>query len=613
MGRSFVGCYDKIIDWGFLVLLLFLPLIISPWNYSVFALPQTVFLRLSTLLIVAAWLLKMVRAGEFAISRSPLNLPLLAFFVAAAMSVLFSPYRAVSLYGRIEEYQGFLSLANYVLISFLALNLIRKERLSVMIGALLLSTSVMALYGIFQHYGVDFMSLKAPDRRSWATLGNPIFLGGHLTLVLPLSVSYLIHAVRIRFLRWLSVITVMLSLPALVFTLTRAAWLGFGIGLILLVAFSWREIFRQRQILLWLGIPLFASLLMILIAARVDSSFSLSERALSIFSFSEEGGRLGLWASVLPLLIIRPIFGWGPGTFHVLSSLGGSGGTHNELLNAGATLGIFGVVAYLTIIGVFFAVVIKAQLKTDNSISRVSSLGLIAGCLAYLVHLQFSFSFSTTNLLFWLLVGFAVGPALGGKGTSPEFVFKVRMNSPAARRVFAGAAILGAVLLAIFFSKPLIADLHFRQALDFEGRGNLERALEEYRQTVGWNSQDEFYLTMFGRACLAQAGQSTDLRDYYIGNAIGVSRKALDLNPNSIDAHLNLGIAYAYGGLPRRAVAEWKKVVSFKADHPDAYRFLGRAYEAMGESKAARENYRKVLNLDPGNAEAKEALSRLGE
>lgn len=89
--------------------------------------------------------------------------------------------------------------------------------------------------------------------------------------------------------------------------------------------------------------------------------------------------------------------------------------------------------------------------------------------------------------------------------------------------------------------------------------------------------------------------------------------RALHLNPNSIDAHLNLGIAYAYGGLLARAVGEWKKVVYFKADHADAHRFLGRVYERMGKLEVARDNYREVLRLDPDNAEVKEALARLGQ
>ena len=106
--------------------------------------------------------------------------------------------------------------------------------------------------------------------------------------------------------------------------------------------------------------------------------------------------------------------------------------------------------------------------------------------------------------------------------------------------------------------------------------------------------------------------------------AIAEFDKALDLFPELDSAHYGRGLVYDRKGEHERATGEftkaielWQQAAKWRGKIPFRY-YLGRAraYENRGlrEDKARAEaDYRKVLEISPSNADAKDALARLGE
>jgi len=86
--------------------------------------------------------------------------------------------------------------------------------------------------------------------------------------------------------------------------------------------------------------------------------------------------------------------------------------------------------------------------------------------------------------------------------------------------------------------------------------------------------------------------------------AILNSKRAIELKPNYAEAHYNLGAACFKKGLVDEAIASYKKAIELKPDFAQAYCNLGAAYYSKGLYDKAIVSYKKAINLKPNYAEA---------
>jgi uncharacterized protein (TIGR02466 family) len=92
-------------------------------------------------------------------------------------------------------------------------------------------------------------------------------------------------------------------------------------------------------------------------------------------------------------------------------------------------------------------------------------------------------------------------------------------------------------------------------------------------------------------------------------DAISCYQKALELNPESADSHLNLGIALTEKGEIVGAIAAFEAALSVNPYHPRAHITLGDLLQSQGELDRAIASYQKAIALQP---ESFEALTSLG-
>jgi len=113
---------------------------------------------------------------------------------------------------------------------------------------------------------------------------------------------------------------------------------------------------------------------------------------------------------------------------------------------------------------------------------------------------------------------------------------------------------------------------------------------------------------------LALANIALELKDYKEVEAL--CRRALALNPGSLEAR-NLGaIALRRQGYPERAVPEYLAILEKRPGHAKVRYNLGIAYARMGKWEAALDAYAAAVEINPRSAEAfcnmGEILMRLG-
>jgi O-antigen ligase len=303
---------------------------------------------------------------------------------------------------------------------FLVVNLIRNaEWVHRCVAAFICSSAVVSLYGVYQNI-LGTASTKWQDESMFGNMGgrvvstfeNPNVLAEYLIVTIPFAVAVLLTRRS-----WLSrggMFAVCGSGAAcLVFTMSRGAWLGFMIGMLLFfLIYS-----RKTMIAVLLGlfsIPVLPFILPESIVKRFTSIGNLAD--------SSTAYRVNIWRGSIDM--IRDFFWGGIGagkTFtlvypsYTLAGIESAPHSHNLYLQITIELGIFGLLAFLAVVFLlaqnsfsFFSV----KEKPGNAIedSRFICAAGFAGIVAILAQGMTDYVWYNYRifLIFWLVLGLTV-------------------------------------------------------------------------------------------------------------------------------------------------------------------------------------------------------------
>jgi len=102
------------------------------------------------------------------------------------------------------------------------------------------------------------------------------------------------------------------------------------------------------------------------------------------------------------------------------------------------------------------------------------------------------------------------------------------------------------------------------------------------------------------------------LKKGILDKAIDELKKATQLKPEHLDAHYNLGIAYAMKGLYAEAMNEMNLAIKYNANDYAAYRDLGLLYfKYKKDAKKSLYYLNESLRLAPNPAEAKKVTDMI--
>ena len=356
------------------------------------------------------------------INQTRLDAPALALLLIASLATLLAINPLVSYIPSTSRGDGLLVYLAYLGAAVMTARLSRTD-ISILLTALLAGGALIGSVAILQYYGLDathlFRNRALVFGRSWGTLDNPIFLGGYLCLVFPLSLA-LTSSPTEKHWQWYAIVSVLLY-ATLMASGTRSAWFACGVAIVLLaVLLRTSSAFAMRWALLALA---FTTVTAIMILTRPQVSFG--QRALSALDPSDPSlqGRLFIWMHAIPLLFQRPILGWGFSS--LLSQHLGMGSQdyfktfghqplaidtmHNEMLHIIFSIGLLGLGAYLWVWGTVFRS-LRDAFRAGGPQAGVAA-GLIGCMAAYAAWLQLGWTEVGPANVFWTLAGAAV--ALG--------------------------------------------------------------------------------------------------------------------------------------------------------------------------------------------------------
>jgi tetratricopeptide (TPR) repeat protein len=215
---------DKVIEAGWLVAIIVVPLFFDVYSSRVFEPDKLTLLRSIALVMAVAWVIKVVEKGlgretglenqahdgskgpnaadkedstpSFweKVSQTPLVLPTLALVAVYILSTVFSITPRISLWGSYQRLQGTYTTFSYIVIFFFALEgLRRREQLDRLVTVVVLVSLPISLYGMIQHYGLDPLPWGGNVLiRPSSNMGNSIFVSAYLIMAVPLTLARLV-------------------------------------------------------------------------------------------------------------------------------------------------------------------------------------------------------------------------------------------------------------------------------------------------------------------------------------------------------------------------------------------------------------------------------------
>jgi len=202
---------DRVIEVGWLLALVVVPLFFNVYSNRVFEPDKLGLLRSIATMMAVAWLIKM---GEEAFKgsdrrslgsdesgvkppllRMPLVLPTLLLVAVYLLATVTSVVPRVSLWGSYQRLQGTYTTLSYIVVFALMLQSLRRpEQLRRLLTTIMLTSLPIALYGLMQHYKLDPLPWGGDvTARVAANMGNAIFIGAYLIMVVPVTLARIIR------------------------------------------------------------------------------------------------------------------------------------------------------------------------------------------------------------------------------------------------------------------------------------------------------------------------------------------------------------------------------------------------------------------------------------
>ncbi len=435
---------DLIIRWSFYLLFFFVPLIFFSGSFELFEYNKMMLTYALTLVVGAAWLIKIVVNHKINFQKTYLIIPLALYLGSHILSTIFSIDVQTSIWGYYSRFhEGLVATTCYLILYFAVVSNLKKQDIMRIFYVSLASGTIVSLWGILEHFGSSpscwFITgsggvdcwIQDVKSRVFATLGQPNWMAAYLDVLILISLGLIVQAKKVK--PYFLIFTP-LFFAALLFTRSRSGILGLMLGLGVFAGFY---IYTNRKdlnfkklltkpLLIVLGALLVLTVLFGLPFAqtenwsleRITSQKSIQPVTKTVdptISITESGDiRNIVWEGALKVWQRYPVFGSGVETFaysyykdrpvaHNLVSEWDFlyNKAHNEYLNILATTGLVGTLAYLSILGVYTWWFLKS--KKD-----VLTIALYAGWTTILVTNFFGFSVVIIGLFFFLIPAFSL-------------------------------------------------------------------------------------------------------------------------------------------------------------------------------------------------------------
>lgn len=643
----------RIISYSYYLLFLFVPLIFFPRNFELFEFNKMLLTYLITTIVVGTWLIRMFLFKKVIFRRTMLDLPLIIFLVTQTVSTFLSIDFRTSLLGYYSRFHGgLLSSVSYALLYWAYVSNITKTQSIKVIKILTFSASLVILYAILQHYGIDKkMWVQDVQTRVFSTLGQPNWLAAWLGALIPLFLAFYFRNKKSPY---YLLFLIILSFAALLFTKSRSGIIASVIsivlfsGLIFQLQFQLLKISQTPKKIITLGILLIVLTLYFgtpwtngienkFVPKSTDTPKTIPP-ALETDRGDTVKIRKIVWDGALDIWKSYPVFGTGVETFaysyykfrpkeHNLMTEWDYlyNKAHNEYLNFLATTGTVGISSYLylsiTIIAAFIQTCFRkkqGQFNThENSESQIISIGLLSGFITILITNFFGFSVVPVALFYFLFP--AINVALNSDANEDNFS-SITGNATSSTAVL--LVIVGIFYILFQIIRYWYADYYFATGKLYKDAGDISQARKYISKAVSFSKNEAIFWDELAQIdsdlILILKNQTPEQVLQYSNTAITESNYAIRLSPANVNLYRNRANIYFKlsaidPGFLNEAKNSLTQAVGLAPTEAKIHYNLGLAYARLGQIDQSIAILEKTVEMKRDYKEARYALAIMYE
>jgi len=606
------------------MLILFIVLLVNKYVYE-FRVNQEMILRLFIIIILTLLVIKYFVEKEISWFKNSLNLPIFLFVLVMSLSLL----RVNTIRVSLRDYEIFIS---YFLLYFLISNNIDEEnQFDSFVKLFFIISLIVALYTLMQYYGLDpyLKELKALS----STIGQKNWISNYLALIFPLIFSYFLLQ-KIRRNKIFLFLLLSIVYTTLIICQSRGIWISIGLTLLIGIFFIFKfkivRTFQNNR--KWLSFVLLTFLLITIIYSTENplnkSAITVAQRAVSTFDEQDPSinTRLLMWRTTLQMIIEKPLLGSGIGTFEMnyldyqaeflkrnpyyIKYSGKAREAHNEYLQMWAELGLVGLGVFLSIIFVFYNLIINYFKKEHNDKKRITVLGLLMGITCFLIHSLFTFPLHVPALgsAFFVIMSLTmvyIGNFNLSEVKKEKIIKKIQLKFLKLKvNYIILVLVLVIMLIAIDFLviRPYTAEIYYFKGVRYNKDSNYTDALPNFDYAAQLDPYNGRILHALGTT-------------YYNLNMQSEAEEFLQTGKNYINdrnVFRNLGLSYMQTGNYVKAETELKHAIYLDPKFTEAYVDLAYLFAIQKDYDKAIVEWKKILEVDPNFSEKYNVLYFIG-
>ncbi|MCX7699106.1 MAG: tetratricopeptide repeat protein [Candidatus Goldbacteria bacterium] len=622
--------FEKSIELSLMTIVFIVPVIFFTRTNDVFEINKMVTFRFFTFYSTALWLMIFLMDKKIIIRKTALDFPVIGFFLASLLTTIITKNRTVSIYGVYEDFEGIITIINYILFFYLSLNFIKTRRdVFKYIYTILGATFIISLYGLAQNLGWDFVKWNpetySPER-FFSTLGNPNFLAAYLVESIP--VIFILFFITHKISKKLLVLVILiLAIIILFLTKSRAGFLSFLVTVLFITIYTIfdarkkeNELFSKNKIwFLTFGLTIILASFHPLVKEAFQT---LWERSKNLFSLTGiiMTPRIYIWKSALMMFRDNPVTGTGLDTFQVMFPYyrlpiywqlewnGTPEKSHNVFLQVLATQGIIGFGFYMLLFFTFLKKSLNLVFKEKDIIRRYIIFGFFMSVIAFYVQGLFNYTVVAYGSFYWLALSI-----IFSQETSNRQYFTYNLENSFIEKnktMFFSLLLIILIIAQVFVIRYWAGDLYFKIGNIAVTTDKEEYCIPYYAKAVELNPMREIYWVKYGIGYekIIRKEQNPEKRLFYINEALKIHNHTIKLNKMNGYNYNNVARVYkAYGELNDRT--KFKDAIDFyneaiKRDPNNAYFGLDLAtvYINIGAFDKAIELCKRYSELYPDYA-----------
>lgn len=275
-------------------------------------------------------------------------------------------------------------------------------------------------------------------------------------------------------------------------------------------------------------------------------------------NFSSISDRLVWWKTAYLMFKENIFFGCGLGNYTVLFKtfrpelVLNTLYAHNIVFELLAEIGIFGILSFMALMGIFYVKIIDKIIDNRNLCFYMPvAFSVTAFLIMNLV--DYGFFVPANMLVFFIIV---------------SSVFNLDFEKSQKNKINTIVLIILYSVFAVFIVKPVIGQIHYKKGIEFYVENQYKLAIDEFEKAIKFDKNNPEYYAQVSRAYFALYDKMRQYGQVYADKAIEYNKKALDLYKNSGELRSSLALIYWNKGQKELALKTMQEAIKYDRFNP---------------------------------------------